>query len=247
MDWRSPGLAHVVPLASFLAIGTLGGFLDGGTGRSVLWIYPLQAVLGLALVAIFWRGYDFGPVRPGGLLLAVLMAPVAFVLWIAPSWLQARFGAPGWMENRVPGMGQSIRVFLGLTERWEGFNPAAYEGTLLSPMAGLAFRFLRLAVAVPLVEEICWRGYVMRLLDDPDRPFSENPFGRHRWRTCLLVTTLVVLVHPSADWFGALCFGLIVYFLAVKTKSLGLCVVFHALVNLWLGGYVLATRQWGYW
>jgi hypothetical protein len=33
----------------------------------------------------------------------------------------------------------------------------------------------------------------------------------------------------------------------VRTKSLGACVVAHAVTNLGLGIYIMVTRQWGFW
>jgi membrane protease YdiL (CAAX protease family) len=37
------------------------------------------------------------------------------------------------------------------------------------------------------------------------------------------------------------------YFVAVRTKSLGACVFMHAVGNLALGLYVMKTQQWGFW
>jgi len=144
---------------------------------------------------------------------------------------------------------QSYRsgTLCGLADRTQGFDPNAYSGTVLPVWAGVALRFLRLVITVPLVEELCWRGFVMRLIDDPDRPFTENPFGHHRWRIYGVVTALVVLAHQPVDWFGSLVFGSLAYLIAIRTKSLGACVIFHAVVNLLLGISVMATRQWGFW
>ncbi len=247
MSARSPEVAHVAPLAALLGVGLIGGFAPGGEDEVLLWLYPVQTAAGLALISLFWSSYDFGPMRPGAVLRAVVAAPLALLLWVAPSWLFVRYGEPGWAQSQVPGFGRALCTVLGLADRTEGFNPADYSGTWVSPQVGLALRFLRLGIVVPLAEEICWRGYVMRLVDDSERRFFENSFGRHRWRTYAIVTGLVVLVHQPVDWVGAFCFGSIAYWLAVTSKSLGVCVIFHALVNLLLGVYVLGTRQWGYW
>ena len=53
--------------------------------------------------------------------------------------------------------------------------------------------------------------------------------------------------HAPVDWTGALGFGTLMYVLAVRSKSLGACVVMHAVANLLLGLYVMWTRQWGFW
>ena len=46
---------------------------------------------------------------------------------------------------------------------------------------------------------------------------------------------------------AALIFGLMMYGLAVRTKSLSACVLMHATANLILGLYVVSTQSWGYW
>jgi CAAX prenyl protease-like protein len=238
-----PEAAHLLPLVCFLLIGAAGEW--AGIEGIALWIYPLQALVGLGLVAWFWPAYSFGPLRGVGWI--IFAAPLACALWVAPSLIYARFGCPLWLDSVVPGINLPARTLLGLAERGRGFDPAAYEGTILPPFVGLVLRFVRLVVTVPLIEEICWRGFVMRLVDDPGRAFHENPFGRHRWRSFLVVTALVVAAHQPVDWIGAFAFGCMTYGIAVGTKSLTSCVLFHALVNLWLGLYVMATRQWGFW
>jgi uncharacterized protein len=58
---------------------------------------------------------------------------------------------------------------------------------------------------------------------------------------------LVMLAHHPADYAGAFAWGALVYFTAVRTRSLGACVLMHALCNLLLGIYVLKTEKWGFW
>jgi len=241
---RDPVKAHLLPLVVFMAVG-LGADWGGFGSDSKLWVYPLQAIAGLALIGFYWPAFEFRPWR--GWLLILLTAPLAWAAWLAPSWIYRHYGAPAWMDLPVPMMEIPLRTVCGLTDRTDGFDPNAYAGTMLPVWAGVALRFLRLVVTVPLVEEVCWRGFVMRQVDDPGRSFAENPFGRHRWRTYGIVTALVVLVHQPMDWFGALVFGSLAYFIAVRTKSLGACVIFHAAVNLLLGISVMLTSQWGFW
>ena len=51
---------------------------------------------------------------------------------------------------------------------------------------------------------------------------------------------VVLVIHNTEDYFGAFVGGALVYFVAVRTKSLGACVFMHA-----LGLYVMKTQQWG--
>jgi membrane protease YdiL (CAAX protease family) len=57
----------------------------------------------------------------------------------------------------------------------------------------------------------------------------------------------VMLIHNTSDWPGAFVWGSLMYFLAVRTKSLGACIVMHAVGNLLLGLYVMKTGLWGFW
>jgi CAAX prenyl protease-like protein len=108
-------------------------------------------------------------------------------------------------------------------------------------------RFLRLVWVVPFAEEIFWRGFLMRYVQANERDFRLIPFGRHTWPAFAVTTFGFMLIHGPADWLGALGFGALMYFLAVRTRSLAACIAMHAVTNLLLGMYVMATRQWGFW
>ena len=57
----------------------------------------------------------------------------------------------------------------------------------------------------------------------------------------------VVLVHQPADYAAALVWGLLLYGLAVRTKSLTACIFAHGVANLVLGIYVLYSGHRGFW
>jgi CAAX prenyl protease-like protein len=61
------------------------------------------------------------------------------------------------------------------------------------------------------------------------------------------VVILFAFVHSFEDFFGAIVAGVIYNLVALTTRSLGACVVAHAVTNLLLGIYVLQTKQWGFW
>ncbi len=154
-------------------------------------------------------------------MLAVLAGVVALGVWLLPQVL------PGAMPRL---MGFDPTVFVD--------NPALFWMTVVA-------RFGRLVVIVPLVEEIFWRGFLMRYLIRED--FSSIPLGTYEWRSFFGVAGLFMLVHSMADWPAAFLVGLIFNGVLVRTKNLGACVVAHAITNLGLGLYIMATGQWGYW
>jgi len=190
-----------------------------GISNSQYWVFPLQVLLCGGLVFLWRRQYPLA--RPQGIVLTVGVALLTLGLWISP---QALFGMP---------------------PRLDGFNPEVFAPGSTAYWATVILRFARLVVVVPLVEEIFWRGFLLRYLIRED--FTHVPFGAFSWLSFGLVTLLFALEHQPADYPAALCTGALYNLLAIRTRSLSACILAHAITNLLLGCYVMATRQWGFW
>ena len=104
---------------------------------------------------------------------------------------------------------------------------------------------LALVVVVPLLEEIFWRGFLLRELIHPD--FTKVPFGTFSWASFGIVTAGFCLEHSPADWPAAILTGALYNLVAYRTRSLAACVLAHAITNLILSVYVMETKQWGFW
>jgi CAAX prenyl protease-like protein len=127
----------------------------------------------------------------------------------------------------------------------DGFNldtlapwPALYRGELI-------LRLARTALVVPLLEEIFWRGFLLRYLID--EKFETVPMGAYAWKANAVVVIGFMLEHSSQDWAAALVAGLLYNVVAYRTRSLSCCVLAHAVTNALLAGFILSTRQWGFW
>lgn len=220
---RSPFVPYIAPFAIFLLFIGLDQLLTGSVPDGAIspkyWIYPLQTVVCAVVLAIYWKHYFF---RPLGLWwMGAVAGIVALAIWISP---QVIFNAPA---------------------RIDGFNPGVFsEGGWLYWLTVIT-RFVRLVLVVPLVEEIFWRGFLMRYLVKED--FQNVPFGTYRPLAFFGTALLFMLEHGPADYPAALLTGIIYNAVAVKTKSLFACVVAHAVTNAALGFYIMATRQWGFW
>ena len=239
--------AHIAPLTVFmgflmlLEVLRVFGFSspDGSAvwwhRQPELWLYPLQTIVTLLVLAAYWNHYEFRPFRE--IRVAVAAGLVGIAVWIAPGFLFERL-------HMTPGPLQ----FLGFTSR-TGDEPSflAAQGQSGLYELTIVMRFVRLVIAVPLAEEIFWRGFLMRYLTQLEGDYWKVPFGTFHWRSLVGVTTAFVMVHTQVDYFGAAVFGLLMYWVTVRTKSLAACVVMHAVANLLLGIYVLVTQQWGYW
>lgn len=200
-----------------------------------LWLFPVQTLVTAVLLAWYWKEYQFRPHT--GWLLASAAGVLGIVVWLAPGFLFRSLElSEGWWK------------YVGFADRSDGFDPSAVSA--YGPgwyWATVLFRFARLVLVVPLVEEIFWRGFLMRFLADMDGDYWQVPFGTFHKLSLVVVTALFVLAHAPIDYLGATIYGLLAYGVAVKTKSLSACVLMHAVANLLLGLYIMMTQQWGYW
>ena len=129
--------------------------------------------------------------------------------------------------------------------RTEGFNPALLPPGSAGYYWTVALRFTRLVVVVPIMEEVFWRGFVLRYLVKED--FTAVPLGTFT-RLSFGATALgFMLEHTSADYPAALITGALYNLVAVRTRSLPACIAAHAVTNLLLGVYIMRTHQWGFW
>jgi CAAX prenyl protease-like protein len=202
----------------FLAFLAVNSVLSQFTA-SQYWIYPLQTLAcGISLIFLR-RDYEFGHFRKPLVVFAVAL--VAFVIWIAP------------------------QTFLGAAPRRVGFNPEHFGASSALYWSTLLLRFLRLVVVVPIVEEIFWRGFLLRYL--VREQFRSVAFGTFTWLSFVGVTIAFALAHTAADWPAAILTGALFNLVAYRSRSLASCVITHALTNLLLGIWIMATRQWGFW
>jgi CAAX prenyl protease-like protein len=232
--------AYIAPFAAFLGllafVDVVKKFGDGYANwvfsSPSYWVFPLQILVCGGLLIRFWPHYQLK--APTKLLLTTAIGILVLFLWI---WM-----SPLWL-GVAKGIG--IAKFLGIAEsRTEGFLPHFF-GDGLPYAINLTLRFIRLVIIVPLVEEIFWRGFLLRFVIRHD--FTKVPFGTFDWKSFSIVTAGFCLEHSSADWPGAILAGALYNLLAYRSRSLSSCVLAHAITNLLLGFYVLRTGQWGYW
>lgn len=222
--WRGPALWHSLPFALYIAWlviedhwPEIGAVVPALAGIDVAWLYPLKAASVALALALLWRHYGELRVAPaaGPLLLGVALGVVVFVLWIS---LDA-----SWM-------------LLGDFDAGVGYNPRG-------DVALTAFRLAGAALVVPLMEELFWRAFLQRWLQD------------HAWLTldparvgfkALLITSALFAVEHT-QWLAGLVAGLAYGWLYIRTRNLWVPVVSHAVTNGLLGAWVLSTGNWGYW
>lgn len=107
----------------------------------------------------------------------------------------------------------------------------------------IAIRLAGLAVIVPMMEELFWRGFLARWLVSEN--WAEVPLGRFTVRTFVIVTVLFTLAHP--EWIAAATYCSLLNLFLIWRKDLWSCIVAHGTSNLLLGFYVLWRGAYQLW
>ncbi len=190
-----------------------------------LWDQPLQALILAASLWIFSRPViDLGVSRPA---MSTLLGAAVFALWVAPDLLWPGYRAH-WLFSNV------------LTGPSAGTLPAGFAS---SPMA-IASRAVRAVLLAPVIEELFWRGWLMRWIVRSD--FERLPLGAYSPRAFWLTAVLFASEHGSF-WAVGLLAGIAYNWWIVRTRRLGDCILAHAVTNGLLAAYVVAGSRWEYW
>lgn len=211
---------YVLPFAAFMAMLAVRSSLTLGRFEYPLWTIILSAIL------IFYSRPVID-LRVSRLAATVLVGIAVFVLWIGPDLLWPGYRSHWLFENFLTGKAAS----------------SIHESLRSDPVV-LAFRFVRAAIIVPVVEELFWRAWLMRWLIKPQ--FLQVPLGSYTAQSFWICAVLFASEHGSY-WAVGLLAGVVYNWWMIRTRSLGDCILAHAVTNGCLSAYVLATGKWEYW
>ncbi len=240
--------AHVIPFAVFMAFMILlqfvGGFIEWKHPDAPWWrqdpahfVYPVQTLVALGCLFHYRRVYRFDWSLKWAFV-GIVFGTIGIGFWLLPTVLYDAWGLTGKTEG--------ILKWLGFADRNEGFDPRIFQNPA-AYWTSLIFRFIRAAIVVALVEEIFWRGFLMRFVCDWEGDYWKQPFGRATWLSFAVVTGLFMLAHAPADYAGAFIYGSLTYLLCIWSKSLGTCVIMHATANFLMGIYIMKSGNYGLW
>lgn len=216
-----PSVPYVLPFAVFAAFLVLQHYA------------PLPGHIDLALRTVVLAGVlvvasrsvlDFRLAQP---VFSILLGIAVFVLWIAPDLLFPHYRQSFLFHNSFTGtLGNSITPDL--------------RGDTLS----LVLRSFRAIVLVPIIEELFWRGWLMRWLINPR--FETVPLGA--WAAgAFWITAALFASEHGPYWDVGLMAGVLYNWWMIRTKSLGDCILAHAVTNACLSAYVIVGGHWEYW
>lgn len=240
--------AHVYPFVVFmsfmLVLMVLGYTIEWKHPDAPWWrqdpaqfVYPLQTFVTLGFLIHYWRSYTFNWSIKWSLI-GIVFGAIGIGFWLLPTTLYDHWKlvgpTHGWLQT------------LGVADRREGFDPGIFHHPI-AYWTSLSLRFFRAVVVVALVEEILWRGFLMRFVCDWEGDYWKQPFGRPSWLSYVIVTGLFMLGHGKIDYAGAFIYGSLTYLLCIWSKNLGSCVVMHATANLLMGIYAMSYGKFGLW
>jgi CAAX prenyl protease-like protein len=213
-------LAYVAPFCVYVASMSLERLLriDGG------WPYALRCSLTLAAALVFSRKTVSFTVRNPAASVAVGL--LVFVLWVAPDQL--------W----------NIRYHWLFDNALTGSAVSSIPTALRRNAAFLALRVGGSALLVPIIEELFWRAWLMRWLISPH--IEAVPLGTYN-RLAFWVTAAFFAAEHGPYWEVGLVAGIVYNWWMIRTRSLGDCILAHAVTNLALGLFVIRSGQWQYW
>jgi CAAX prenyl protease-like protein len=208
-------IARCAPFFLFIAALALSSAFD------LRWLVVARG--GLVALALLWFWPAYGelkkpaPVRSSDWLIAALAGVAVFLAWIQ--------------------FDQEWMVF-GHTR---GFDPRLQDGSVAWSYA-LA-RLAGFVLVVPVMEELFWRSFLLRWLEQSD--FLDADPRNTRWLT--FFATAAAFGTEHSQWFAGLLAGMVYNGLYMRSRNLWVPILAHAVTNGVLGLWILFTHNWQFW
>ncbi|MGC4061678.1 MAG: CAAX prenyl protease-related protein [Aquabacterium sp.] len=215
--------ARIIPFVLFMALLAIRGALPAdGQFVDARWVYGLSVLIVGGSLVYFWHSYEEvgagSRLQPWQWLLAIVVGAAVFKLWVL------------------------------LTEPWmlldsptATFRPVDANGQLQWGL--IAVRWVGAALLVPVMEELFWRSFLMRWIDNPD--FEKVDPAEVSPKAMALSTLVFMLAHTQ--WLAAIVAGLAYAWLYRYTRSLWAPIAAHAVTNGVLGAWVVLFGNWQFW
>jgi CAAX prenyl protease-like protein len=216
---RHPAVPYVLPFAVFIAILGLQQLVPA-VPVWVRFVVPMAAIFAVSLPAL--KG------RPSKPLLSILIGLLVFVIWVGPDVI-----SPAWRHSFL--FDNSVIGHPAGNTPPESKNDGVF----------LVFRIAIGVVAVPVLEELFWRGWLMRWIIEPNH-FERLPLGAYTPMAFWLVAVLFASEHGSF-WDVGLLAGIVYNWWIVRTHNLWDCIIAHAVTNAVLAAWVVMGNHWQYW
>ena len=213
--------AYMLPFLAYMGFLAIAALLAGAgvSAQALRWLYPVKIAVVVVLLVAFWRHYTelhTFKLRPLHALVALATGVVVLVLWVS---LNAH-----WMIIGTP----------------DGFDPRT-DGRVDYLM--VALRVAGAALVVPVMEELFWRAFLLRWIDEPD--FQSVDPMRASLRG--VITGIVLFGFEHNQWLAGIVAGAAYTALYMRHRTLWSPILAHAVTNALLGAWIVCNAQWSYW
>ena len=215
----NPSAPFLLPLLAVIATTLVTGLFVGDFD----YFYPLRLIV--ALFALAWYRDDYlsglrqhlrG--RSAFSWHAVGIGLAVYVLW---------FGLSAWTDDLpVTGPPEELRLMA----------PPLAAAWILAHALGSV-------MTVPVVEELAFRGFLLRRLIGSD--FTKVPYERWSWSAVLISSLAFAAVHQQ--WMGGFVAGLLYAYAQKRRGLLSDAIVAHAVTNALIAAEVLIAGHWSLW
>jgi exosortase E/protease (VPEID-CTERM system) len=215
----NPSAPFLLPLLSVVATALITGlFIDDFD-----YFYPLRVVVALLALAWYRQDYVAGlrhQLRGRSIVSwhAVGTGIAVYVLWIGISALTAPYAAEA---------------------------PPEALSELATPLVAVWIigRMLGAVLVVPIVEELAFRGFLLRRLVASD--FTKVPYDQWHWWPVLISSLAFAAAHQQ--WIGGFAAGVLYAYAQKRRGLLSDAIVAHAVTNALIAMQVLLAGHWSLW
>lgn len=217
---RAATIGYVAPFAAFVGLLELEHLLS----IPPVIFFPLRFAIVLTLLLTVARPYiQLRPAHPWS---SIVIGIAVFLIWVGPDIL-FHYRHHWLFENSLLGSATSTM-------------PPDLKATPWFLMIRAVSSF----TLVPILEELFWRGWMMRYLIDAE--FLKVPLGQYTRFSFWVVAVLFASEH-GAFWEVGLAAGIIYNWWLIRCRNLADCILAHAVTNAVLAVYVVKADQWQYW
>lgn len=215
----NPSAPFLLPLLAVVGTALVTGlFID-----EFDYFYPLRVIAALLVIAWYREDYTTGlREHLGGRRLVswdgIAIGVVVYAIWIGVSAL----GESDWTEPRPEA--------LSLVEA-----PIA--------VVWIVFRAMGSVITIPIVEELAFRGFLLRRLIGSD--FTKVPYDKWQWPAVLISSLAFAAAHQQ--WIGGFAAGVLYAYAQKRRGLLSDAIIAHATTNALITMQVLLVGHWGLW
>lgn len=213
--------ARILPFAAYLFFIIVADVLGrlGFAAAELRWLYAVKVGVVALVLAYFWREYrELRHTFPGPKVTAIAIAVgvAVLALWVS---LNA-----DWMS-------------IGSASGFDPRNGGQVDWALV------LVRIAGAALVVPVMEELFWRSFLMRWIEQSD--FETVDPSRIGLRSFAITVVLFGFEHNL--WLAGIVAGAAYSVLYMRHRTLWSPILAHAVTNGLLGIWVVATESWSYW